>query len=413
MPSNTVLTPDKILRAAYAVMHQKSNFIMRTNRQYDGEFAREGVKIGQQLRVRLPAKFTTRTGNTMASQNYVERSVSLPLATIKGVDMNFGQEELTFSIEDFTERVIMPAASQLIADVEAHAMSMYTSVANFVGVVTTTSGSGLTYDQFDDTGVLLTENLAPRANRTACLQPRAAGTFRKDTKSLFQSADNIRDQYVEGLLGRTGGYDVFENTLVPSHTTGGGVAGNGIQTTTSFDGTGNAWSNQPFTVVITGAANLKKGDIIYFNKGEDVHPETKQPLGYKKRFVVQEDAAGASNVQVKILPVPIVGGAYANVSEGLHGTVTLVGTNGTTATPITYKQSLMFHRDAFAFVTADLLDPSQFGAWGGRRVEDNLSLRIWRQGDIVNGNFPCRLDIAYGFVPIYPEWAVRHVFVTG
>lgn len=42
---------------------------------------------------------------------------------------------------------------------------------------------------------------------------------------------------------------------------------------------------------------------------------------------------------------------------------------------------------------------------------DGLSIRIWRQGDIANGNFPCRLDIAWGTAAIYPEWACRHVHV--
>lgn len=418
--ANTFLNTDKFLRAALAIMHQKSNFIMRVNRQYDGSFANKGAQIGQALRLGMPPKFTGRTGNTMSSQNIVERKIDLPLATIKGIDFEITQEQLTFSIEDLTKEVIAPAASQLVALVEEDAFSMYKSVPNYVGIVTTTVGSGLTYDQFDDTRTYLAENLAPSDARYAALQPRAAGTFRKDTKSLFQSSDNIRDQYVEGLIGRTGGCDVYENTIMPSHTTGTVTTTTTILVTTSaaadtgLDGTGNAYSNTPFDLKVDGFTTWapKKGDIITISGVNDVHPETKQDLGYLKRFVVAADASLSSAGTVTILPVPIRSGAYQNVSAAIanNAQVTIHGpANGGAA--VTYGQNLVYHKDAFIFVTADLADPTPFGGKGGRRVEDNVSLRVWFGADIVNGKFPGRLDIAYGYVAAYPEWAARHTYL--
>jgi P22 coat protein - gene protein 5 len=417
--SNNVLTSNVILREVYAIMHQTSNFIMRTNRQYDDRFANKELKIGQSLDVRLPPKYVVRTGNTMVPQNHVERKVTLPLATIKGVDLNFGQEELTFSIEKFSENILRPAVSQLTAIVEADAMSMYKSVPNYVGIITTSAGSGLTYSQFQTCGRYLSENLAPRdMNRTATINPESTVTFNTDTKGLFQSAEAIEQQYVEGVMGRTGGFNCYENTLIPAHTTGlVTTTGAAILVTTTagspgfFDGTGNAYSGDAYSVTIDGftAANFTEGDIVTFADVYEVHPETKQSLGYLKRFVVAADVNLTTAGVITIKPAPIFGGAYQNVSAPIldgaavtrHGLV-----NGGGAT--TFGQNLMFHRDAFAFVTADLEDPSRYGAWGGRQVLDNLSIRIWRQGDIGSGTFPCRLDIAYGYVPIYPEWACRH-----
>jgi len=40
-------------------------------------------------------------------------------------------------------------------------------------------------------------------------------------------------------------------------------------------------------------------------------------------------------------------------------------------------------------------------------VVDNISVRLWRQGDIVNGTFPCRLDVLYGYKAIRPQLACR------
>lgn len=428
MPSNTTLTVDKILRACYAKMHQSSNFIMRLNRQYDPEFQRRELKQGQALRVRLPAQYSVRTGNTMSSQNYVERSISLPLATIKGVDLNFGQEELTWNIEDFTERVIAPAASVLIANVEADAMSMYKSVSNFFGVVTTTVGSGLTYLQFGSTGRYLSDNLAPPTDRNMCTNPESKVVFGNDVKGQFQDSKSLADLYVEGRMGRTGGFECFENTMIPSHASGTFTATTLTVTTTAgspgvFDGAGNAYSAGPFSVNIDNGGSMtafsfKKGDIVTFSAVFEVHRETKQSLGYLKRFTIAADVSGTTTGTITITPAPIAVGAYQNVCGAAgaqvgildNAVITLIGPASAGAS-IEYGQNLMFHRDWAAFVTADLIDPSEFGAWGGRRVEDNLSLRIWRQGDIHNGNVPCRLDIAYGYVPIYPEWAARHVHV--
>lgn len=414
---NTVLTPQMILKEVYALMHQSSNFIMRVNRQYDDRFANRELKIGQTLDIRLPPKYTVRDGNTMSQQNHVERKVPLPLATINGIDLNFTQEQLTFSIQDFSERVLKPAVSQLTATVEHRAMrELYKWVPNFVGVVTTATTTK--FREFQTAGRFLTENLAPLSDRTATLNPQTRVDFSDAVKGLFQSSDNIREQYVEGVIGRTGGFNCYENTLVPAHTTGSFTTAIAVTTSTTadtgFDGTGNAWpTGDAFELKVDGANPLvlKRGDIITISGVYEVHPETKQSYGYLKRFVVQTDvSAGSGTKTVPILPFPILSGAYQNVSAPIanDAAVTLLGP-ASGASAITYGQNLMFHRNAFAFVTADLVDPSQYGAWGAREQFEGLSIRIWRQGDIVNGNFPCRLDIAWGCAAVYPEWACRWV----
>lgn len=401
-----------ILREVYAIMHQESNFIMNTNRQYDNRFAQTGAKIGQSLDIRLPAKVTTRTGNVMSQQNYVERKVALPLATIKGVDLLFGQEELTFSIDDFSERVLRPAVSQLTATVEDDAITgLYKTVANFSGAV----NAAVTYKSTQQCGQYMSEELAPKSNRTMCHAPQSRVDFSDAVKGLFQASSNIEEQYREGIMGRTAGFTHYENTLVPIHTPGtyGGTPLTNAAVAQGNAGTGNAYV-ATFDLITDGwtamTTVLKKGDIITIAGVNAVHPESKKSLGRLKRFVVAADTTtdGSGNSTITISPAIIYGGAYQNVSNGAadNKAITVVGTSATD-----YGQTLAFHKDAFAFVTADLEDPSQYGAWGARETLDNLSIRIWRQGDIVNGTFPCRLDIAYGYAAIYPEWACRQVYL--
>ena len=417
--SNTLLTSSIILKECYAIMHQKSNFIAKTNRQYDGRFANKGAQIGQQLGIRLPPKFTTRTGNAMSSQNVVDRQVSLPLATINGVDLLLSQEDLTFKIEELSERILQPAVSQLAATVEGTALStLYKQVANCVPSVAgqTTTTSYVTYQTFQDSGRYLSEALAPPSPRTMTMNPQTRVDFSTDVKGLFQSSDNIRQQYVDGMMGRTGGYEVFENTLMPSHTPGtfNGTLSTTVSTTadSGYDGTGNAYTTSfglKFDVSTSYA--FKAGDIITIGNVFEIQPETKTSYGRLKQFVVVSDTTGTTTGTLTISPAPILSGAYQNVNTAIadNAAITVMGSvsGAGTAGRTIYGQNLGFHRDAFAIVTADLEDPTPYGAWGAREVFEGMSMRIWRQGDISNGTFPCRLDIAWGCVAVYPEWAVR------
>ena len=411
--ANQILTPQMILKEAYAILHQSSNFIARTNRQYDDRFANRELKISQTLDVRLPPKYTTRDGNTMSQQNVVQRKVPLPLATIKGVDINLTQEQLTFDINDVSRDVLRPALTQLAATMEGDLLStMYKQVWNVCGSVTTS----VDFRSWQTAGKLLADNLAPPSDRTMTMNTQTRVDFSDSVKSLFQSSENIRQQYVDGMVGRTGGFDVFENTLMPSHTAGTFTTNPVITTSaasdTGFPGTGNAYTTEfEFKMDGSNPIAVKKGDVFTVSGVFECHPETKVSLGYLKRFVVAEDYSGTSGTHaITASPAPILGGAYQNcVGSVLDGAaVTFLGITSA-ASAVTYGQNLAFHRDAFAIVTADLEDPSAYGAWGSRQVVDGISMRIWRQGDIVNGSFPCRIDIAYGGTAIYPEWAARLV----
>lgn len=63
----------------------------------------------------MPPKYTARKTSTFAAQEYVDRSVALPVASQYGVDVSFTSVELTMQLDDFSKRVIQPAMSQLAA----------------------------------------------------------------------------------------------------------------------------------------------------------------------------------------------------------------------------------------------------------------------------------------------------------
>ena len=405
--ANSILTPSIITKEALRILHAQSNFLTKINRQYDSRFAVNGAKIGTNLDVRLPNKFTVRTGSTYSAQDMVERKVSLPVATIKGVDCTITDTELTMSLNDFSEQFLKPAMNQLASDIEYSAMlSMYKSVPNAVGTVSTQ----IDYKKFQQAGQKLTENLAPSSDRTFLLNPASRVEFSDAVKGLFQASNNIDDQYREGMVGRTGGFDVFENTMIPVHTTGtygGTPLTNGA--TQGSTGANNAYVATSSIVTdgwTSGGTSLKAGDSITFAGCFEVHPETKVSTGVLKKFVIVSDVSDTTGaITMTVSPGVIAGGAYQNCSNRIadNSAITVLGTSATA-----YGQNLAFHKDAFTFVSADLDIPKGVDMAARERF-GNISMRFVRWFDGDNGQWKSRFDILYGTAALYPELACRLV----
>ena len=409
--ANSILTPTMITREAARILHQECNAITNVNTQYDDQYAQSGAKIGYTLNIRMPTKYEVRTGATLSAEDHVERSTPLTVQSQYGVDVNFTTAELTMELDDFSERVLAPAMTQLAAKTEGDALAVwYKRVFNYTNA--TTNGL-LTYKRYQQNGKNITNELGPKAMRSAILTPDSVVEFNDAVKGLFQDSGRISKQYIEGQMGRTGGFDCFENTLLPSHTTGslaGSPTTNGTNLGTAT--TANTWVSQS-QLSITGATTtttLKAGDIITISGIYEVHPELRTNTGRLRRFVVQGDVTATNGATFNVKPGLIYGSGNAfqncvlsGVSDTDTNTITLIG-----AVSSGFKQDLFFHRDAFVFATADLIDVSQFGAWGSRATQDGIRLRIARQYDITNDKIPCRLDILWGCAELYPELASVH-----
>jgi hypothetical protein len=416
MATNAILTPTMITRESLRILHQKLNFIGNVNRQYDDKFAVDGAKIGTSLNIRMPAKYTVRETATLAAQNHVERSTPLTVSSQYGVDVSFTTAELTMDLDRFSERVLDPAMSQLAAHIEnACLQDAYKLVSNYTNAST---DALMTYKIFQQGGAALTKNLAPLSQRCTLMGPDSSVEFMNAVKGLFQDSTNIKRAYREGQMGRTGGFDVFENTLIPSHTTGSMDA-----STPVLDGanqgtsdTSNVWSSE--TVVSmngTATQTIVAGDILQFAGLYAVHPESKANTGVLQNFVSQDTktlTTGATTYTITVKPALIygTGNAYKNcVLSGVSDTNDLTITRAGAASTA-FGQDLQFHKDAFVFATADLEDVSKYGAWGARAQQDGISMRIAKQYAIGTDTVPCRLDVLFGFAGLYPELANRHMY---
>lgn len=389
--ANTLITPTALTREALRILHQKANFIGSIDRQYDDRFAKTGAKIGNSLQIREPNQFTVRSGKTLDTQDVTETYQTLNVASQYGVDMNFSTADLTMTIDDFSKRYIEPAMSRLAAHMENDAMSM----ANDIYQSVWQSAADLTYSDVLDARVLIQNGLAPTNDRTANLNSSDMAALIKDTKTLFNAQGEISRQYKEGYVGRQAGFDFMENTQWPGHTTAN-EDGNYVCNTSTGITSGSA------SIALTAGANgLNKGDVFTIAGVFRVHPESKVATSDLQQFVVTADYTSGS---VSVSPTPITSGAKQNVSIVSAGSGKAVVVAGTANTA--HRTNLVYQKEAFTFVTADLEMP-QGVHFAARERIDNISMRVVRQYDINNDNIPCRLDVFYGYKTIRPEFAAR------
>jgi len=392
--ANSILTPTAVTREALRILHQKLNFVGKVNRQYDDSYAKSGAKIGDSLKIRLPNEYTVRTGATLSAQDTTETSKTLQVATQKGVDVNFSSVELTMDLDDFSSRVLEPAMSVLAANVEADAMNMYKDVYNQVNNV----GSAATLKKMLDGSKILTDNLAPISGRCLNMNTTDNVDLVDAVKGLFNDPAKISKNYREGMVANdfVGYSEVYQNTLWPNHASG------------TDDGTGDylvngaAQSGASLTID-TGAGTLLEGDIITIAGVNRVHPETKADTGVLQQFVVTASTS-TSATSVAISPSISATGASQNVSAVPADNAAITKVGGASDT---YGISMGFHKDAFAFATADLVMPSGVD-FSAREVMDGISMRIVRQYDINNDKFPCRIDLLYGYETLRAQLATRY-----
>ena len=394
---NTILTPTAVTREALRVLHQKLNFVGSIVREYDDSFAKSGAKIGDSLKVRLPNQYVVRTGATLSTQDTVESSVTLQVATQKGVDLNFTSTDLTLSLDDFSKRILTPAMSVLAASIEADAMSMYKDVFNSVW----NGASAITLAKVLEGRTLLQNALAPLTDRTANLNTTDNANFVDALKALFNDTTGIAKQYREGYMGRTAGFDFVENTMWGKHTRG---AATSAYTTSTQVGTLPISETPVSTMTVaTGTGAMVAGDVFTIANVNSVHPETKVSTGTAQQFVVTAAYAGGAGT-VSFAPAIVLSGGRQNVVIPTTSATAAITFAGTASTAV--GLSLLYQKEAFAFATADLVMPGGVD-FAAREVMDGISMRVVRQYDINNDKFPTRLDVLYGYKTLRPQLAAR------
>lgn len=406
--ANIILTPTMITREALRILHNKLTYVGSINRQYDSRFAQEGAKIGTTLQIRLPNLYKIRTTAPMQVQDTYEQKIDLTVATQYGVDVNFSSVELTMSLDDFSKRIIEPAMAVLSSNIEAKALDMVYDIYQCSGA-TGTPVIPTTLAYFTLARAILNRSLTPKENakRHALIDSATMASLVEGLKTLFHQGASLEHQYKEGFIqGSAGGFMWWENDLAPVFATG--------STTNTTPLMKGATLTGATTISVKGfpgaTSTVLKGQVLTISGVYAVHPETKAAYGQLQQFVVTENAIASGNeiAALKISPT-IYGptsGALQNVSALPQDNAPVLFFEGTGSYSSNLIQNVVYHEDAFTFVTADLEMPKGVD-FAAREVYDGISMRIVRNYDIINDKFPCRIDVLFGYKTLRAQMACR------
>ena len=181
-------------------------------------------------------------------------------------------------------------------------------------------------------------------------------------------------------------------------------------TATGFLTSGWASTSTIALTATTATAGLKQGDTITIANIFAANPQNRAAYGSNRlrSFVVQADVTVATSgtTSVIVSPAVITAGQFQNVvvnSTSATAVVTPFNNTGTVS-----PQNIVMHKNAFTMACADLELPDGVH-FAGRAADKELglSMRVVRQYTINNDSIPTRVDVLYGWAPLYPELACR------
>jgi hypothetical protein len=383
-------------------------FVSNTTREYDDSFIIDGAHVGNTVSVRLPQRFQMTTGQALQQQNLLDSIVPITLTTQGNVAFGYSSAQATTELDDIRGRYVQPAALALASGMDATCFqAVYRDATNFVGTLGTTANSILTYGQ---AGVKLSDMSCPLTERKAVLDPLAMVTIAQSTTTLFNPQGDISANYRTGMFGRNvmGIQEWYQDQNRPTHTTGSTGSSTPIVNNASQTGS---------SITTTGWTSLaaKKGDKVTFASVFSVNKLGYVSTGRLQQFTLTADVTDSGGAAtLSISPSIITSGALQTVSASPGASAIVLLWNQSAAT---YTQSatvspisMVFHKSAFAVVTADLIDPGPSAQCTFVRDKSlGLSMRWVQQYQIGTDQKPSRIDILFGAATIFPDRACEVV----
>jgi hypothetical protein len=411
--ANNLLTISMITNEALMVLENELTFTSQVERNYDDQFAVTGAKIGATLNVRRPGRFIGTSGPALNVEDFNETSVPVTLSTQFHVDTQFTTQDLALSLDRFSDRVLKPAVAAIANKIDRDGLVMAkNATANIVGTAGTVPTSLLTYLT---AGAYLDSEGAPRDGRRACIvEPFTGATIVDSLKGLFVPSNTISKQYERGMMGKDSAGMMWKmDQNVVSQTFGSYATATlacATTTATGFLTSGWASTSTIALTATTATAGLKQGDTITIANIFAANPQNRAAYGSNRlrSFVVQADVTVATSgtTSVIVSPAVITAGQFQNVVVNSTSATAVVTPFNNTG--VVSPQNIVMHKNAFTMACADLELPDGVH-FAGRAADKELglSMRVVRQYTINNDSIPTRVDVLYGWAPLYPELACR------
>lgn len=435
MSGNTLLTISDITNEALMILENELVLADKVNREYDDRFGIDGAKIGYTTNVRRPARFRGTAGPALNVEGFTESSVPVTLTTQFHVDSQFQTSDLLLSMDKFADRVLKPKIATIANRVDYDlAIQMRNNFFNLTGTPGTLP---TTTAPFLNAGAWLDSEAVPRdGNRYMVIDQWTQASMVDNLKGLFNPQVQLGEQFKKGVISRqTLGADWYMDQNITAKSfgaLGGAPQFDNTQTSSAIITDGWVSSGTFGTKGWTNSTAVAKvGDVFSVANVNAVNPQNRQSVGKPRFFVVLPPAGtpangtyapnldpitgvdmggtytsdGTGKLQLTVANACITGGSFQSVDAAPANSANLTFA---AAGGMSGPQNMLFHRDAFALVSADLPLPGGVDMAARAAHKDiGMSIRVVRQYTINNDALPTRLDILYGMAPLYREMGCR------
>lgn len=414
--ANVLATPTLFTRLTLMNLGGYLNVARNMSKDYSSRFGkpdRETHKPGDTIYVPKPQRFTVTDGLNYSGQPIGNVQTPITVDQVKGVHFQWDSVERTLSLTELDELYAKPAALALASVINNLAATYIAqNTANLVGTPGVVPTSMLTYLAAADK--LIELGLPEQEQLVAIISRKMSSTYVNAVSTVFNPASVIGGQYKDGVVN-TGalGYKWFTDQTLWRQTygtySGTPLTGSStVSTTQSADGGDNATMTLVTDGWGSGVSGLNKGDNFTIAGVYSVHPQTKVATSSLKQFTVITTITDTTgDMSPVIYPAITPSGQYQNVSAGAanNSAIVVAGTTG-----IVSEQGIVMHKNAYAFASVPLQNPSKNGVEMVHEETDpdtGLSLSFIRYFDGDARVHKNRFDCLFGFAGLYKEMACR------
>ena len=403
MPNTFAYTSNWVTMRTLDLLVNKLEVGAFFNTEFNRELTQE-FPVGSTFNVKLPQMFIPRTGLGYNPQTINRRTTPVTCDQVIGVDFEWDSIELALNMERGEEEIekqyLMPAAAALKQELDSKcAQWAYLNSPNIVGSLGTNPTSFQTIDQAREQ--LVEMGCPPGGDKGLLIPPAISVALSNAGVTYFNPTGNISQQYKEGSLGRTKGFDVYESMSLYDHTAGTWAGAVTV--------TGAGQSGSTLNVTATTGDTFLAGDIISIANVFPTNPMTRRTTqrANAKTFVITQNTTAAANAAALPIYPAIVGpgSPYQNVNALPAAGAALTLFPGTvTPNGRTGKQGLAMHANAFALVSVKFQNPKAVEiASQTRDPKTGVSIAFVRAFDAVQRKWINRFDMMIGFGNLYAE----------
>src|SRR5215831_18182092 len=249
------------------------------NRDNEYLFAKKGMKAGNSVNLRYPARFLGRSGETYTAEAYTETSYSLVIRPLQGVDVDIPSTEWTLNLDDVKARVLKPAAAQLANNIERDCLQI---AKNNVGNIVGTPGTPPTDVKIINQAraLLVNEGFPDSSDNCMMIPPDMNVAFAAQQATIFNPQQTVETTYKKGLIGQGYGFKWYESANLWTQIAGSRVASGGTLSAAPANGA----NTLAVTAMTPAGGTINAGDTFTLAAVNAVNPMTRASYGKLRRF---------------------------------------------------------------------------------------------------------------------------------